>query len=197
MTRATNRGVLFGVIGMTTVGLLGVTACRATVAGDPNRPIKIEAHITLDVRQVKQAASSIEDEISGKAPAQKPMSRLQEWVLPSAWAEAAQLKVKTPEVQSAIDSRKARYDAIKVFKAQGAIGEDNQGHVAALSGGAEAQLVAAENADRELIYRAIVEQNNLPAGAIGTIRSTFAQEQRERAASGEKIQLPSGEWVRK
>ena len=182
------------------IGLLGVTACRATVAGDPNRPIKIEAHITLDIRQVKETASSIEDIVSGKAapPAQKPVSWLSEWMVSSAWAEGSQLKFITPEVQRALDSRKARYDLLKSFKANGSIGEGMQGHVVALAGGADVEsLVVAENQDREIIYRTIVEQNGLSPDAIGTIRTAFASEQRDRASAGEKVQLPSGEWVTK
>ena len=193
--------ILFGI---GSVGLMGVEACRATVAGDPNRPIKIEAHITLDIRQVKETANSIEDVVSGKAPAapaQKPHARLIEWGDSAAWADAPQLKFTTPEVQKAIDSRRSRFDYLKKFKAQGLIGEDKEGHLTVLGSGPEVDevgnLVEMENRDRETIYTAIVDQNNLSADAIAAIRSTFAEVQREKADPGEKIQLPSGEWKTK
>ena len=179
--------------------LLGA-GCRATVAGDPNRPIKIEAHITLDIRQVKETASSIEDIVSGKAPMpeKKSSSLFGEWVSPVTWADPPQLKFTTPEVQKALDSRKDRYSQLKALKTQGQVGEDNQGHAAALGGGSDVQaLVEAENRDRETIYKVIVEQNNLSADALSTIRAAFADVQREKADSGEKIQLPSGEWKTK
>ncbi len=182
------------------VAIGGLVGCRATVAGDPNRPIKIEAHITLDIRQVKETAASIEDMVSGKAQqtTQKPHSRLSDWMTPLAWADAPQLKVTTPEVQKALDARRDRYSSLKAYKAQGLIGEDKEGHVVALGGGAEVQgLVSAENPDRETIYRAIVVQNNLPSDSIATIRAAFAEVQREKADPGEKIQLPSGEWKTK
>ena len=197
-----NAGGIFSwmMIGVSVFGILGLAACRATVAGDPNRPIKIEAHITVDVRQVKEAATSIEDMVSGTRPqtVQKPVSFLWNGMISAAWAEAPQLKVMTPEVQKAVDSRRGRFDQLKGAKAKGSVGEDNQGHVAALSGGPEIHsLVEAENQDREAIYRAIVDQNQLPADAMSTIRATFAEVEREKAEPGEKIQLPSGEWTAK
>lgn len=182
------------------VGVVGSASCRATVAGDPDRPIKIEAHITLDVRQVKEAATSIEDMVSGQAPApaKGTSSRTWEGLEATAWAAAPELKVITPEVQRVIDSRKGRYDRLKGLKAQGLVGEGNQGLVVALGGGGDVQqVVEEENRDREVIYRAIVEQNNLGAEAISTIRATFAEVQREKAEPGEKIQTPSGDWVSK
>ena len=177
--------------------ILGLAACRATVAGDPDRPIKIEAHITIDVRQVKETAQSIEDIVSGQAPmpAQKPHSRLTNGFVSNAWAETPQLKFTTPEVQKAIDSRRDRFSQLKDTKAQGVVGEDREGHVSALGGGSDVQaLVEAENQDRETIYRAIVEQNSLPPDSISTIRAAFAEVQREKAEPGERIQMPSGEW---
>lgn len=172
--------------------LIGGVGCRATVAGDPDRPIKIEAHVTIDIREIKQEAHSIEDMVSG--PVQKPTSRLEDAWVPLAWAESA----LSPEVEQAINSRRARFGQLKEYKTQGWVGEDREGHVAVLSGGPEVQsLVEAENGDREVIYQATLKQKGLSADAIGTVRETFAQEQRERAASGEKIQLPSGEWVAK
>src|SRR3989338_5546511 len=81
------------------------------------------------------------------------------------------LKEKTPAVQEALANRQARYQTLTQLKAGGAIGEDNQGHVARLGGGPEvASVVSEENDDRETIYRAIVQQNNLPAEAIATVR---------------------------
>ena len=182
------------------LGLLGAVGCHATLAGDPDRPIKIEAHVTIDVRQIKEEARSIEDLVSGggaaapaKPAAQKPMARLDNWLVPQAFA--AEL---SPEAMAAVNSRRDRYAQLKQYKAQGQIGEDNQAHVKALGGGSAAEALAAdENRDRETIYQMQVAQKGLPADAINAIRATFAQEQRERAEPGEKIQLPSGEWVAK
>ena len=40
--------------------------CTVKAVGDPNRPITINAHITLDVRGLKETASNIEDYVSGE-----------------------------------------------------------------------------------------------------------------------------------
>ncbi len=174
--------------------MIGSTGCRATLAGDPDRPIKIEAHVTIDVRQIKEEAHSIEDLVNGPAPkpAQKPISLLGQWLVPNAWAELS------PEVMQAVNSRRDRVGQIKAYKGQGLIGEDNQGHVAVLGPGSDVQgLVEAENRDRETIYRVQVQEKGLSADAIGTIREAFAQEQRDRAEPGEKIQTPDGSWITK
>ncbi len=174
-------------IALGSAALIGTVGCRATVAGDPDRPIKIEAHVTIDVREIKQEARSIEDLVSG--PANKPTSRLSEWLVPTAWAELS------PEVMSAVNSRRDRFGQLKSYKAQGLIGEDLQGHVTAFGGSDAQSLADAENRDRETIYQAQVKEKGLPPQAIETIRATFAQEQRDRAEPGEKIQLPNGEWA--
>ena len=173
---------------------LMMLGCRATVAGDPERPIKIQAHVTIDIREIKEEARSIEDMVSGKSSGagKRPHSRLENWLVPSAWAELS------PEAMQAVESRRQRFDRLKQLKAQGFIGEDRQGHVAALGGGAEVQsLVEAENRDREVIYEAQRQEKNLPPEAISAIREAFAAEQRQRAESGERIQSPSGEWIAK
>jgi len=121
-------------------------------------------------------------------------------VLAGASSQAAQydLREQTPAVAAALANRQQRYDALKQMKAAGVVGEDNQGHVARLGGGSEvAELVAEENTDREVVYRAIVEQNGLPSEAITIVRQVFAETQREKASASERLQLPSGEWMAK
>ncbi|MBF0331709.1 MAG: hypothetical protein HQL17_07200 [Candidatus Omnitrophica bacterium] len=39
--------------------------CTVKAIGDPNRPITINAHITIDIKGLEKTASSIEDMISG------------------------------------------------------------------------------------------------------------------------------------
>lgn len=52
---------------MTAAGLLAA-GCTVKAVGDPNRPITIQAHITVDVKGLKQTASNIEDQVSGEHP---------------------------------------------------------------------------------------------------------------------------------
>lgn len=117
---------------------------------------------------------------------------------PFAVAATYDLKEQTPAVKAALEGRKARYDQLNDAQAQGWVGENNQGLAAQIGGGPEIEiLVSAENRDRMVIYRAIVEQNGLPPEALATVQQVFAETQRDRAQPGDPIQLPSGEWTRK
>jgi hypothetical protein len=61
------------------VCLLVILICGCTVkaVGDPNRPITINAHVTIDIKGLKDTASNIEDYVSGKEdklPVKSPKS---------------------------------------------------------------------------------------------------------------------------
>ncbi len=45
---------------------LGMAGCTVKAVGDPNRPITINAHITIDVKGMKDTAVDIEDFVSGE-----------------------------------------------------------------------------------------------------------------------------------
>jgi uncharacterized protein YdbL (DUF1318 family) len=66
-----------------------------------------------------------------------------------------------------------------------------------MGGASSGAIVASENRDRKVIYQAIVDQNNLGAGGMAQVKLVFGDVQREKARSGDLIQLPSGEWVKK
>ena len=116
------------------------------------------------------------------------------------WAASYDIKEMTLEVKSALDSRRARNEQLRSFKAQGIIGENNKGYVQILGlsvSSAADDLIAAENQDRKMIYNTIVTQNNLPSESLSTVEQVFAQVQRDKAASGDRIQDVSGNWVTK
>ena len=107
------------------------------------------------------------------------------------------IKQMTPEVQQALDSRRDRFDQLRQLKSTGALGENNHGYVEVLNNEGDAQAIAgAENNDRKVIYQTIAAQNGLE-GAIETIETVFAQVQRDKASSGDKIQDASGGWIAK
>ncbi|MCA9401113.1 MAG: DUF1318 domain-containing protein [Candidatus Omnitrophica bacterium] len=107
------------------------------------------------------------------------------------------LKQMTPQVKSALEGRKGRYEQLKQFKKEGLIGENNKGYVQLMKEDAQAdKIVRQENNDRKQIYETIAEQNGLK-GAIGTIEKVFAAVQRDKADPGESIQLENGEWTTK
>ena len=116
--------------------------------------------------------------------------------IPSVMAQY-EIKEMTPALKTALDSRRARKEQLNELKQKGVLGENNHGYIEVISAGSEAQSVADdENHDRKIIYETIAEQHNL-SGAMDTIESVFAQEQRDRAKAGDKIQDESGRWMTK
>jgi len=108
------------------------------------------------------------------------------------------LREMTPEVQTALQGRQARYAELQRLKSESILGEDNRGFVKMLRESTEARGVAqTENQDREVIYRAIVDQNQLGPDGMTQVQQVFAEVQRGKAKSGDLIQLRSGEWVQK
>ncbi|MBI4971724.1 MAG: hypothetical protein HZC17_07805 [Candidatus Omnitrophica bacterium] len=43
-----------------------ISGCTVKAVGDPNRPITINAHVTIDIRGMKETATNIEDFVSGQ-----------------------------------------------------------------------------------------------------------------------------------
>ncbi len=44
-----------------------VSGCTVKAVGDPQRPITINAHITLDIKGLEKTALNIEDYVSGES----------------------------------------------------------------------------------------------------------------------------------
>lgn len=115
---------------------------------------------------------------------------------PLVWAGSYDIKEMTGEIKNALSGRQDRYSQLKQLKSDGAAGENNQGYVEALSAAAKS-VANAENADRRVIYSAIVQQNNLGGSGLAQVQKVFAEVQRDKASPGESIQLASGEWTKK
>ena len=108
-----------------------------------------------------------------------------------------EIQEMTPEVKTALENRKDRFDQLKSFKGQGVLGENNRGYIEVLTNNPEAKALAeSENKDRKFIYKTIEEQNNL-TDALETIEKVFGQVQRDKASPGDKIQQEDGQWVQK
>ena len=45
---------------------LAVSGCTLKAVGDPERPITIQAHVTIDIRGLENTATNIEDFVSGE-----------------------------------------------------------------------------------------------------------------------------------
>ncbi len=132
------------------------------------------------------------------------------WLLLAAfcWAPAAQaaadLEINTPAITSLKNSMQQRHNELAGFYASGAVGLTRDGLVAVRDPGAAPlaqrqamnSLVAAENQDRQALYREIARANGHPEWEE-EVRSTFAQRWISKAASGWWYQNPSGAWTRK
>jgi uncharacterized protein len=122
-------------------------------------------------------------------------------VAPSAMA--ADLEINTPAISAIKNSMQARHGQLAAHYASGAVGLTRDGLVAvrdatavplAQRQGVNA-LVAAENKDRNALYKEIAVANQNPQWE-SDIRNTFAQRWVEKAQAGWWYQSASG-WVQK
>jgi uncharacterized protein YdbL (DUF1318 family) len=111
------------------------------------------------------------------------------------------IDTRSPEVQKATDSRRARRPELREWKTRGCMGENNQGLVVERPGegcGPEvAELIRAENADRKVVYDAFMKDNSIPASDTARVQLAFAKARQERSRPNDWIQLENGQWVRK
>ncbi len=55
---------------------LSLSGCTVKAVGDPKRPITIQAHVTIDIKGLKETATDIEDFVSGtKSKDQLPVQQ--------------------------------------------------------------------------------------------------------------------------
>ncbi|SEO85606.1 YdbL family protein [Nitrosovibrio sp. Nv6] len=116
----------------------------------------------------------------------------------------ANIEIDTPAIASLKQSMQQRHNQLEPYYAKGAIGLTRDGLIAmhdatALPLSARqpvSALIAAENQDRNALYREIARANSHPEWEAD-IRSTFGQRWIELARSGWWYQNASGSWVRK
>ena len=89
-----------------------------------------------------------------------------------------------------------RLPEINALLKKGAVGEDCNGLLAARSqlSEQEQKLIAAENADRKLVYQAIAKQQNTSAELVGQRR---AKQIAEKSPAGTFLQNADGKWYQK
>ncbi len=90
---------------------------------------------------------------------------------------------------------KSRLSVIKKLKSEGIVGEGNAGLLQFLGDKkVNADVVAAENKDRQTVYKAIAKQQGTTAELVGKRR---ALQIAQRAAPGEWVQDAAGQWQQK
>ena len=104
-------------------------------------------------------------------------------VVPSTWANGIKERMI------------ARLPAITELKAQGVVGENNQGYLEfRTSDRSQASVVDAENKDRRTVYETIAQRQNTTPEFVGQAR---AAQIAGREATGTWIQDSSGNWSKK
>ena len=117
---------------------------------------------------------------------------------------AADLEINTPAISSIKNSMQSRHNQLAPHYSSGAVGLTRDGLVAVHDANAVplAQrqgvnaLVAAENSDRNALYKEIAAANAHPEWE-SEVRNTFAQRWVQKAQSGWWYQDSSGAWVKK
>ena len=124
------------------------------------------------------------------------------------WAGDAKvdLNVQNPAIQKIEARMRARAAKIEQWKNKGAIGEELTGLLKQLpipgQGLAEKKeaydLVAAENDDRNALFRELVLANRLQEIDFGLVAGAYAKLKRQSASGGQRVQDPaSKQWVKK
>ena len=122
----------------------------------------------------------------------------------SSWVNAAaDLEVNTPAISAIKNSMQARHPQLNPHYNSGAVGLTADGLIAVRDAtavplrdrGGINSLVAAENSDRNALYKEIATGNGHPEWA-GEIRTTFATRSVDKAQSGWYYQSAGG-WAKK
>ena len=89
-----------------------------------------------------------------------------------------------------------RLSSLDALKDKGLVGENNRGYLEARGAlsPADSSAVAAENADRGVVYGAIARQTGSTSEQVGRAR---AQTLVEMSKAGVWVQRATGEWARK
>jgi uncharacterized protein YdbL (DUF1318 family) len=151
--------------------------------------------------QAKDASPAVDQPPPGKSPG----AMLLDLVIPSAYAQSADINIQTPQIQAIQSRMRDRFaNVLAKYCASGAVGFTRDGLVAvrdaagvplADRAGINA-AVADENRDRQAVYREIALANG-HAEWEKQIRDTFAKQWIQQARPGWYYQDAGGAWKRK
>ncbi len=104
--------------------------------------------------------------------------------------------VRAAEDLGAVKARmNQRLSQVDQLKASGAIGENNRGYLDVRDGGGDAaNVVSAENRDREVVYAEIAKRAGSSAEQVGKAR---ARQIAANSAAGVWLQREDGSWYKK
>lgn len=126
------------------------------------------------------------------------MNRTQRMTLALAgFALAVTLFLSAPAVSAGPlqDRMKARLPEIVALKSKGVIGENHLGYLEFVGPSREgADIVAAENADRQQLYTAVARKTG---AAVEQVGQRAALKWKENLGPGEYFKNPDGSWIQK
>ncbi|SJM92637.1 conserved exported hypothetical protein [Crenothrix polyspora] len=184
----------------------------------------LTACVTINIYFPAAAAEKVADEIikdiqsaPPKKVEPKPKAELSDWqislykmidsaisvAISSAQAGEADLSINSPDISRLRATMENRFATLRVFYGNGSVGIKSDGMLAVKDAGSIAlkdknqinKLIAAENADRMALYKAIANANGHPEWAA-QIKSTFAAQWISNAQSGWWYQS-GGNWKQK
>lgn len=123
----------------------------------------------------------------------------------NALAQEVSFNINTAESANIKESLRSRVAEIIKYKKQGLIGETKDGLVRTQEGANSKpvlkklvdDLVAAENSDRNRLYREVMKANQLPASKEASLRASFARSFQSESPSGTWVQESGGAWSQK
>lgn len=176
---------------------VGVVAC-AKVSVETKEPIKVDISMRIDVYQhVVKDVESIEDQIFGS-----PEKQLN-FLLSIEEAYASDL---SPEVEKAIQARKARVSIIEEYFTKAYVGENRNAYLEVMVKNVPPALqkeigtvIEEENNDRKAVYNYAAEKNKIK---LSQAEEIFFKDHLKRAPSGYWFQIYNEEkdeyiWIQK
>lgn len=200
-----------------TGGLLSMAACTWRTEHKVETVHKIDAHIVLDIRQIKEEADAIEEYVNeGVEDDSGPVSLVGpgglqpqvqlcsgsawSWLDPTthAWAADNEHKVSEKEVKDATERRRKRADEVNDLRKKQIAGENDHGYLELLdekklSGDAKSEiksLLKDENDDRTTIYLALVQKQGGTSKQLPQVEVIYAQSIREKLDKGQQFRVP-------
>ncbi len=170
------------------LGLGLAWGCARVRMEAPKEPIKLDVTMRVDVYQhVVKDINDIEDAVSGSTSKKWPGNQsLMDLIISKAYADEG----LGPEVEAAIEGRKARRPQLISLEAKGVIGENRSGLVEVrMSDPAAQELMQAENDDRMVIYNAIARKNG---STLEDVQKLYAQRLQGDAVAGTPIEEDIG-----
>ncbi|NII10400.1 YdbL family protein [Oleiagrimonas sp. C23AA] len=202
------RKAWFGLMALVAVSLIGCVTINvyfpeaaAKKAADQFIGSVLSEQATAQPQDQKDADKSQQQQ----PPGNQPSASVFDLLIPAAHAASPNLRIHTPAIDKLHDAMKQRFQQhLKSWLNDGAVGFTQDGMVAVRDAGkvplsqraALKSTVAAENRDRQALYREIANANGHPDWQ-SDIRSTFAQLWIKKAQSGWYYRDASGHWKRK